>query len=60
MEVGTMDITEIFELYPTQADCILHLEDVRWQGKPPNVFQVVPIARAAGNENFLKEFRLLV
>ena len=27
-----MDITEIFELYPTQADCILHLEDVRWQG----------------------------
>ncbi|MGB8993535.1 MAG: IS1595 family transposase [Desulfobaccales bacterium] len=29
-----MDITEIFELYPTQADCILHLEDVRWQGKP--------------------------
>jgi len=29
-----MDITEIFELYPTQADCILHLEDARWQGRP--------------------------
>jgi transposase-like protein len=38
MEVVTMDITEIFELYPTQADCILHLEDVRWQGKPRCVY----------------------
>lgn len=29
-----MDIIEIFELFPTQADCIAHLENVRWQGKP--------------------------
>lgn len=29
-----MDIIEIFELFPTQTDCIVHLEQVRWQGKP--------------------------
>jgi transposase-like protein len=29
-----MDIIEIFELFPTQAECIAHLEQVRWQGKP--------------------------
>ena len=33
-----MDIIEIFELFPTQADCIAHLEDVRWQGKPRCVY----------------------
>jgi len=33
-----MDITEIFELFPTQADCIAHLEKVRWQGKPRCVY----------------------
>jgi transposase-like protein len=38
MEVGTMDITEIFELYPTQTDCIAHLEEVRWHGKPRCVY----------------------
>lgn len=29
-----MDLDEIFERYPTQADCHSHLEDVRWRGKP--------------------------
>ena len=29
-----MDIPEIFERYPDQADCIAHLENVRWQNKP--------------------------
>jgi transposase-like protein len=38
MEVGTMDIIEVFELYPAQADCIAHLEEVRWHGKPRCVY----------------------
>lgn len=29
-----MDIIEIFKLFPTQDDCIAHLEQVRWQGEP--------------------------
>ncbi len=29
-----MDLIEIFERYPTQSDCLNHLEDVRWRGKP--------------------------
>lgn len=33
-----MDIVEIFELFPTQEDCIAHLEKVRWQGKPCCVY----------------------
>lgn len=33
-----MNIVEIFELYPTQDDCIDHLEVVRWQDKPRCVY----------------------
>ncbi|MBU4234371.1 MAG: IS1595 family transposase [Proteobacteria bacterium] len=33
-----MDIIEIFELYPSQADCIAHLENVRWHGNPRCVY----------------------
>lgn len=29
-----MDIIEIFELFPTQQDCIAYLEKVRWPDKP--------------------------
>ncbi len=29
-----MDIIEIFNLFPTQSDCIAYLEKVRWQGEP--------------------------
>ena len=29
-----MDITQIYELFPTQDDCIRHLEHVRWGDKP--------------------------
>ena len=29
-----MNIIRIFELFPTEADCIAHLEAVRWKGKP--------------------------
>jgi transposase-like protein len=29
-----MNIVRIFELFPTEADCIAHLENVRWRGKP--------------------------
>ena len=29
-----MDILEIFERFPTQKDCITHLEQARWRGEP--------------------------
>ena len=29
-----MNIIEIFELFPTQDECIAHLESIRWRGKP--------------------------
>lgn len=28
-----MNITKIYELFPTESDCIRHLENVRWKGK---------------------------
>ncbi len=47
-----MDIIKIFKLYPTQNDCIAHLENVRWQGKPrcpycsPSIVpNVTPVSR---------------
>jgi transposase-like protein len=29
-----MNIVKIYELFPTEADCIAHLENVRWHGVP--------------------------
>jgi transposase-like protein len=29
-----MNIIKIFEMFPTEANCIAHLESVRWRGKP--------------------------
>jgi transposase-like protein len=29
-----MNIIEIYKRFPTEKDCILHLETVRWRGKP--------------------------
>src|SRR5208282_1530275 len=29
-----MNITRIYQLFPTESDCIKHLENVRWKGKP--------------------------
>jgi len=29
-----MNIISIYKQFPTEADCIAHLEQVRWQGKP--------------------------
>ena len=29
-----MNIVRIYQLYPAEADCIAHLEKVRWNGKP--------------------------
>lgn len=29
-----MNIIEIYKLFPTEKDCIKHLETVRWKGKP--------------------------
>jgi transposase-like protein len=33
-EVEKMNIVKIYELFPTETDCINHLEQVRWKGKP--------------------------
>lgn len=29
-----MNITRIYQLFPAESDCIRHLENVRWKGKP--------------------------
>lgn len=29
-----MNIVEVYRKFPTEADCIAHLEEVRWHGKP--------------------------
>lgn len=29
-----MNIASVFELFPTEADCVVHLEKVRWKGTP--------------------------
>ncbi len=29
-----MDIVEIYKRFPTEEDCIRHLENIRWNGKP--------------------------
>lgn len=33
-----MDITEIYQRFPTQQDCLKHLEKARWNGKPVCVY----------------------
>jgi transposase-like protein len=32
--VLAMNIVQVYRIYPTEADCIAHIEKVRWQGKP--------------------------
>jgi len=34
MGIKPMNIIQIYRLYPTQNDCLRHLEVVRWHGKP--------------------------
>jgi transposase-like protein len=29
-----MNIVQVYRLFPTEADCVAHIERVRWQGKP--------------------------
>lgn len=29
-----MDIAQVYKLYPKQDDCLKHIEQVRWNGKP--------------------------
>ena len=29
-----MNIIQVYKLFPTQDDCLNHIEKVRWQGKP--------------------------
>ena len=29
-----MDLVSVYKQFPTQEDCIAHLEDIRWRGKP--------------------------
>jgi len=47
-----MNIIRIFELFPTEADCVAHLEKVRWQGKP-----VCPYCKASNSTAMPKESR---
>src|SRR5258708_1180662 len=50
--VGVMNIVRIYEIFPTEADCIAHLEKVRWQGKP-----VCPYCGALNSTPLPKESR---
>lgn len=47
-----MNIARIFELFPTEADCIAHLEKVRWPNKP-----VCPYCGASQSSALPKESR---
>ena len=29
-----MDLVEIYERFPTEVDCVVHLEQARWKGEP--------------------------
>lgn len=33
-----MDLVKAFELFPTQEDCLAHLERARWRGRPECVY----------------------
>jgi transposase-like protein len=47
-----MNIVRIYELFPTEADCLAHLEAVRWHGAP-----VCPYCRAVSSTPLPKESR---
>lgn len=46
-----MDLIEIFERYPTQDDCLNHLELVRWHGKPSCPYCRSPNATSVPHES---------
>jgi len=47
-----MNIVQIYKKFPTNSDCIAHLERVRWQGKP-----VCPYCKSDRVSAAKKEFR---
>lgn len=47
-----MNIVKIYSLFPTEADCIVHLEAVRWKGEPH-----CPYCGAFGSSPLPKEHR---
>src|SRR5713226_5187233 len=47
-----MNIVRIYQLFPTEADCIAHLERVRWHGTP-----VCPYCKASKSTPMPKESR---
>lgn len=47
-----MNITKIYRLFPTEADCIAHIESVRWHGKP-----ICPYCGSDRTTPMRKEFR---
>ena len=47
-----MNIVRIYKLFPTEADCIAHLEAVRWKGAP-----ACPYCGAIGSSPLPKEHR---
>jgi transposase-like protein len=47
-----MNIVRIYELFPTEADCLAHLESVRWHGTP-----VCPYCLATSSTPLPKESR---
>lgn len=47
-----MNIKQVYEIFPTQADCIAHLEKVRWNGKP-----VCPYCKSTNTSAAPKESR---
>jgi transposase-like protein len=51
-KVAAMNIVRIYELFPTEADCLAHLEVVRWHGTP-----VCPYCRATSSTSLPKESR---
>lgn len=47
-----MNIIQIYKLYPTDADCMRHLEAVRWGGKP-----VCPYCQSTNVTSYKEELR---
>ncbi len=46
-----MNIVEIYRLFPTESDCIAHLESVRWKGKAVCPYCKSPKTTAMPKEN---------
>ena len=47
-----MNIIEIYKKFPTQKDCIAHIEKVRWNDKP-----TCPYCHSTNTTRFKNSFR---